>query len=86
MCIRDRNIGTTDIDDVKKVRNINKMIPVAFSFDEKTGEMTRTDPTDFEKKQIVVRPAVHYEKTDKTYIIYGGNNKGNSLGEMIIKK
>ena len=80
-----KNIGTTDIDDVRKVRNINKMIPVAFSFNEKTGEMTRTDPTDFEKKQIVVRPAVNCRLSGNNYIIYGGNKKGNSLGEMIIK-
>lgn len=48
------------MDDVKKVRNVNKMIPVAFSFNEQTGELTRTDPTDFKKKQIVVRPATKY--------------------------
>ena len=51
-----RNIGITKMDDVKKVRNINKMIPVAFSFDEQTGAISRTDPKNFEKKQIVLRP------------------------------
>lgn len=79
-----KNIGITDIDDVKKVRNINKMIPVAFSFDEETGAMTRIDPEDFEKKQIVVRPSVSYQKSNNKYIIYGGNKKGSALGELIM--
>ncbi|WP_290699305.1 hypothetical protein [Lacinutrix sp.] len=79
-----KNIGITKMDDVKKVRNVNKMIPVAFSFNEKTGELTRTDPSEFEKKQIVVRPATKYAKSSNNYLIYGGNKKGNSLGELTI--
>ncbi len=80
-----KNIGITDMDDVKKVRNVNKMIPVAFSFNEDTGELTRTDPTDFEKKQIVLRPSSQYQLNSGHYLIYGGNKKGNSMGELIIK-
>jgi len=80
-----KNIGVTDIDDVKKVRNINKMIPVAFSFNEQTGELKRTDPEDFEKKQIVLRPSTHYRKSQNTFLIYGGNKKGDALGELKIK-
>lgn len=80
-----KNIGITDMDDVKKVRNVNKMIPVAFSFNEETGELTRTDPTEFEKKQIVVRPSTKYNKSSNTYLIYGGNKEGNALGELILK-
>ncbi|WP_397364245.1 hypothetical protein [Olleya sp. R77988] len=79
-----KNIGITDIDDVKKVRNVNKMIPVAFTFNEQTGELTRTDPTDFEKKQIVLRPSTHFRKSEDTFIIYGGNKKGDALGELKI--
>ena len=36
-----KNIGITKMDDVKKVKNINKMIPVAFSFDEQTGAISQ---------------------------------------------
>ena len=71
-----------EIDDVKKVRNVNKMIPVAFSFDENTGEITRVDPEEFEKKQIVISPFVHYRLDPSTYIIFGGNKEGKSLGEL----
>ena len=68
------------MDDVKKVRNINKMIPVAFSFDEQTGAISRTDPKNFEKKQIVLRPfLLIFEKSSKNYLIYGGN-KRNAIG------
>lgn len=79
-----KNIGITVMDDVKKVRNVNKMIPVAFSFNSETGALTRTDPAAFEKKQIVVRPATKYSKSSNTYLIYGGNKEGNALGELIL--
>ena len=77
-----KNIGITRMDDVKKVKNINKMIPVAFSFDEQTGAISRIDPKNFEKKQIVLRPFVIFEKSSKNYLIYGGNKKGNAIGEL----
>lgn len=80
-----KNIGITNIDDVKKVRNVNKMIPVAFAFNEQTGEFVRHDPKDFEKKQIVVRPSTQYQLKSNHYLIYSGNNKGNYLGELILK-
>ena len=80
-----KNIGITNIDDVRKVRNVNKMIPVAFSFDEKTGEFTREDPADFEKKQIVVRPSSQYQISSNHYLIYAGNKNGNHIGELILK-
>lgn len=79
-----KNIGITDMDDVKKVRNINKMIPIAFEFDDSTGEMTRIDPKDFEKKQIVVRPGVVYPLSDNESIIYGSNKSETKLGILKI--
>jgi len=75
-----KNIGITAIDDVKKVRNIKKMIPVLFSFDDTTGKMTREDPEEFEKKQLVVRPYVNYRVGQKQYIIYASNKEGKHLG------
>ena len=80
-----KNIGTTDIDDVKKVRNVNKMIPVAFIFDENTGEMERVDPTDFEKRQIVVQPVTNFRLSKSQAIIYGSNRKGARLGTLNLK-
>jgi hypothetical protein len=79
-----KNIGITAIDDVRPVRNIDKMIPVAFTFDEDTGAISRTDPESYEWKQIVLRPAVHYIMYSGHYLIYGGNKKGNSIGELIV--
>lgn len=79
-----KNIGTTDIDDVKKVRNIKKMIPVMFTFDDTTGKMERLDPTDYEKNQLVVRPSVTYQKGAGKYLIYGSNKEGANLGTLTI--
>ncbi|TVZ53199.1 hypothetical protein [Dokdonia sp. Hel_I_53] len=80
-----KNIGITNMDDVKKVRRINKMIPVAFEFDDSTGEMTRIDPEDFEKKQIVVRPGVGYQLNNNEAIIYGSNRSETRLGSLKIE-
>jgi len=79
-----KNIGITSMDDVKKVRNVNKMIPVAFSFNEETGALTRIDPKEYEKRQIVVRPTVNYRKSSNSYIIYGASKEGSALGELIM--
>lgn len=79
-----KNIGIIDMDDVKKVRNVNKMIPVAFIFDEHTGELERIDPKDFEKRQIVIQPLTNYGVSNKEVIIYGSNNKGSRLGTLKI--
>lgn len=80
-----KNIGITTMDDVKKVRNINKMIPVAFEFDDTTGQMTRVDPEDFEKKQIVVRPGVVYPLNENESIIYGSSKAETRLGILKIE-
>lgn len=77
-----KNVGVTKMDDVRKVRNIDKMVPVAFTFDEETGAINRIDPEDLKKKQIVLRPFVIFKKSDTDYLIYGGNRKGNALGEL----
>lgn len=79
-----KNIGITKMDDVKKVRNINKMIPVAFEFDDATGTMTRIDPEEFEKRQIVVRPGVVYPISENETIIYGSNKSETKLGILKI--
>ena len=80
-----KNMGITEIDDMKKVKNINKMIPVAFEFDDATGAMTRVDPEDFEKKQIVIRPGVYHSISNEQYIIYGSNKSETRLGVLTIE-
>ncbi len=77
-----KNIGITDIDDVRKVRNVNKMIPVAFVFDENSGSMERIDPKDFEKRQIVVQPVTNFALNPFEAIIYGSNKEGARLGTL----
>jgi len=79
-----KNVGITDIDDVKKVRKIRKMIPVAFEFDDATGKMTRVDQEDFEKKQIVLRPGVSCGIGGDQRIIYGSNRAETCLGVLTV--
>lgn len=80
-----KNIGITDMDDVKRVKSINKMIPVAFEFDDATGTMKRVDPKDFEKKQIVFRPGVRYQYSDTEAIIYGSSKNETRLGTLKLR-
>ncbi|MCK7590619.1 hypothetical protein M0G43_08545 [Subsaxibacter sp. CAU 1640] len=77
-----KNIGITDIDEVRRVSNVNKMIPALFIFDGATGDMERLDPDDFEKKQIVVQPLTHFMISDREAIIYGSNKTGANLGVL----
>ncbi|MBW1298222.1 hypothetical protein [Aquimarina litoralis] len=79
-----KNIGVTKLDDVKKTKRISNMIPVVFSFNEETGEISRTDPEEFQKKQIVVKPSAKYRQNSNTYWIYGGSKEGNALGKLIV--
>ena len=80
-----KNVGITNMDDVKKVRNINKMVAVVFEFDEATGKMTRIDPENLAKKQIVLRPGVFYRKNNSELLIYGSNRKETRLGTLSVK-
>lgn len=80
-----KNIGTTDMDDVKKVRNVKKMIPVLFTFDDTDGTMERIDPEDYEKKQLVVRPSVTRRLGNGEYLIYATNKDSAHLGSLKIK-
>ena len=77
-----KNIGTVNMDDVRRVSNVNKMIPALFIFDESTGAMERIDPEEFEKKQIVVQPFTIFKMSDREAIIYGSNKEGANLGVL----
>jgi hypothetical protein len=80
-----KNIGITDMDDVRKVGNVKKMIPVLFVFDDATGKMERFDPTEFEKRQLVVRPGVTYKRGPGEYLIFATNKESKQLGKLIVQ-
>ena len=55
-----------------------------FVFDDK-GNITRKDPEEVIKNELVLRPAVFYRKTQDEYIIYSSRKKQDKLGRMILE-
>ncbi|WP_298418528.1 hypothetical protein [uncultured Kordia sp.] len=80
-----KNIGVTDIEEIRKLGNYNKAIPTAFVFDDQ-GKITRIDPEEVQKNQLVIRPGVYYRKGPNDYIIYASRKSKDKLGRMQIKK
>jgi len=79
-----KNKGITDIQEIKSLGNYNNAVPSMFIFDDK-GNVTRKDPEEAIKNELVIRPGVYYRKTDKEYIVYSSRKKKDKLGRMILE-
>ncbi len=79
----DKNAGVTDIEKVKKMTRYNHAIPTAFQFD-KTGTMSRIDPEEATKDQLIMRPSVLLRKSDTEFIIYTSRRSEERLSRMTI--
>ena len=82
----EKNIGITDIEEIKTLGNYNKAIPTAFVFENTTGAITRIDPEGYTDGQLVLRPGVYYRKAPNEYIIYSSRKSEDRLGRMTINK
>ena len=79
-----KNKGITDIEEIKSMGNYNNAVPSLFVFDDKGG-MSRKDPEEAIKQELVLRPGVFYRKTAKEYIIYSSRRSKDKLGRMILE-
>ncbi len=79
-----KNVGVTDVDEVKQLGNYNKAMPTAFVFDN-NGKITRLDQENYEDGQLVLRPRVFFRKSPKEYIIYSSRRSKDKLGRMTIE-
>lgn len=79
-----KNKGITDIEEIKSLGNYNNAIPSLFVFDDK-GNITRKDPEEAIKNEVVIRPGVFFRKTPKEYIIYSSRRKQDKLGRITIE-
>lgn len=79
-----KNKGITDIEEIKSLGNYNKAVPALFVFDN-NGNMTRKDPEEVIKNELILRPGVYYRKYDNEFIVYSSRKSKDKLGRMIIK-
>ena len=79
-----KNKGITDIEEIRSLGNYNNAVPTLFVFDDK-GNITRKDPEEVIKEQLVIRPGVYNRKSDNEYIIYASRKSKDKLGRMILQ-
>ncbi|HEX8563555.1 MAG TPA: hypothetical protein VF676_11305 [Flavobacterium sp.] len=79
-----KNKGVTDIEEIKSMGNYNNAVPTLFVFDSK-GAITRKDPEDIVKNQLVIRPGVFCRKNESEYLIYASRKSQDKLGRMILE-
>lgn len=78
-----KNKGITDIEEIKSLGNYNNSVPTLFVFDDK-GQITRKDPEEAIKNELVMRPGIFYRKNQKEYLIYASRKSEDKLGRMIL--
>lgn len=79
-----KNKGITDIEEIKSLGNYNNAVPSLFIFDDK-GQITRKDPEEVIKNELVLRPGIYYRKNEKELIIYSSRRKQDKLGRLILE-
>jgi hypothetical protein len=78
-----KNKGITDIEEIKSLGNYNNSVPTLFVFDDK-GIITRKDPEEAIKNELVMRPGIFYRKNEKEFLIYASRKSEDKLGRMIL--
>ena len=78
-----KNKGITDIEEIKPLGNYNNAVPTLFQFDN-SGKITRKDPEEVIKNELVIRPGVFYRKNNKEYLIYSSRKSQDKLGRMTL--
>ncbi|PJJ10649.1 hypothetical protein CLU83_4103 [Flavobacterium sp. 1] len=80
-----KNKGITDIEKIKALGNYNNSVPSLFIFDDK-GAITRKDPEEVVKNELVLRPGVYYRKNESEFILYSSRKKQDKLGRLILEQ
>lgn len=79
-----KNKGITDIEQIKALGNYNNAVPTLFVFDGK-GIITRKDPEEIIKNELVIRPGIYYRINSKEYLIYASRKSEDKLGRFILE-
>jgi hypothetical protein len=79
-----KNKGITDIEKIKSLGNYNNAVPTLFIFDDK-GAITRKDPEEAIKNELVIRPGIYERISQNELIIYSSRKKQDKLGRLILE-
>lgn len=79
-----KNKGITDIEQIRSMGNYNNAVPTLFIFDD-NGNITRKDPEEVIKNELVLRPGIYCRKSDTEYLIYASRKSKDKIGRMILE-
>ncbi|THF49108.1 hypothetical protein E6C50_12755 [Flavobacterium supellecticarium] len=79
-----KNKGITDIEEIKSLGNYNNAVPTIFMFSD-SGVITRKDPEEAIKNELVIRPGIFYRKNEKEFLIYASRKSQDKLGRMVLQ-
>jgi hypothetical protein len=79
-----KNKGVTNIEEIKSLGNYNNAVPSLFIFDNK-GAITRKDPEEVIKNELVIRPGIYFRKSENELIIYASRKKQDKLGRLFLE-
>lgn len=79
-----KNKGITDIEKIRSLGNYNNAIPTLFVFDDK-GTITRKDPEEVIKDELVIRPGVYKRTSENNFLIYASRRSKDKIGKMTIQ-
>ncbi len=78
-----KNAGVIDMDEVRTMGNYKNSVPalIVFSSD---GKISRKDPQDAVKSELVLKPGVYCRKSSNELIVYSSKMKKDKLGRMTL--
>lgn len=79
-----KNKGITDIEEIRSLGNYNNAVPTLFVFDDK-GNITRKDPEEVIKNELVLRPGIFYRQSESDFLIYASRRSKDKIGRMVLE-
>ncbi len=76
-----KNVGVTDIEDIRPMSKYRKSVPTIFIYD-KDGNETRKDLQEAAEKEVVLRPRVYYRSSAKEYFMFSSRGSNNRMSRL----
>lgn len=76
-----KNEGIINVDEAKPMTNLNKSVPTVFKIT-KDGELTRYDPEEAKKQDVLIMPGIFGRNAADDVIIYASKKSKECLGRL----